>query len=93
MKIKELKKLAIEGLEDNYIGYYDFSDGVSLSEGEKKKIVGQVIDGLKEKDFYNIATGNFIVFAAKYKQTNGKYTVYIVISENYKQISKIDVEL
>ncbi|MFW5847951.1 MAG: hypothetical protein ACOCVF_03460 [bacterium] len=92
MKIEDFKNLAVTGLED-YVTYFDFSDGKELDLKYKKSFVEQVVERLKEKDVVDISSGNFMVVGFKYLNNDGTYTIRIIVSENYKEFEKSNVEI
>lgn len=81
--------------------YFDFSNGGSVSQTTINVWIQRAFDliGSRAKrepdrdDFcYNTSTGNTKLTVEAYRQTNGKFTVYVSVSTKYEQQTGMDIE-
>ena len=82
-------------------GYYDFSNGVPVSETEINMWILNSIDKIKakikehpdrEQYFHHISSGNTKVIIECYRQGNPeKFTVYVSVATSYKTKSELDI--
>lgn len=97
MQYKKLKKKVLKDYPDKY---FDFSDGIDISEIKIKRLIKKVIKKAKkyilkynkENTFYTISTGNTKIFVEIYKQDNGLFEVFVAVTKNYIEECYHDVK-
>lgn len=77
--------------------YYDFSDGIDLSDDEIRRMINELIDLLKERlkeekehgTFGYIGTGNTMIFGTSHINEDKNIEIYIWVTKNYKEADMV----
>ena len=96
MKLKKFTKQVLNSYPEEFT---DWTDGMDVIDGEVQGFIKEGIERMKieigddKATFFSTSTGNVIVFGEMYRQENGKFTINISVSKNYKSFDNYNIKL